>query len=172
MYAGDFPQDLSNPPRQPCPCQHRLVCFHSRPAELGIGAEGEKNEKEILHFFAQIAFLVHLFFWNNPPLFGSVAVPMLIPALTSVVPSPPSFSLRSIRSFSPSLNFFLNPSCLFQLPAGLFFFCLRVTFFPPVFLSNGVWNEGIRASCMTQMWLNASTNQSAASPLHLIVTKA
>lgn len=47
MYAGDFPQDLSNPRRQPCPCQYRLVCSHSGPAEWEKGVEGVQRVEKL-----------------------------------------------------------------------------------------------------------------------------
>lgn len=69
--------------------------------------------------------------------------------------------------------FFLPFCCCCILPlstASWSIFFLSLCHIFPIFLSNGVWNERIRASCMKQMWLYESTNQKAASPLlHRIV---
>lgn len=75
MYAGDFPQDLSNPQRQPCPCQYRLVCFHSRPAECKKGCVGgglKKLKEKYCSSSPKLPFWSvssSIFFWNNPLLF-------------------------------------------------------------------------------------------------------
>lgn len=42
MYVGDFPEDQSDPARQPRPCRSRLVCFHSK-VQVEVEVEGGRT---------------------------------------------------------------------------------------------------------------------------------
>lgn len=62
MYAGDFPQDLSDLQRQPVSIDQLALTVGLQSAEGVGGPGGEKTERKTLQFFSQIAFLVSLFF--------------------------------------------------------------------------------------------------------------
>lgn len=60
MFAGDFPEDQSDPLHQPCPCQCSSLCVNRRPAE---GTGGNTSFPKLGSFFFQ--FLCY----HNPILF-------------------------------------------------------------------------------------------------------
>lgn len=139
MYAGDFPQDLSNPRHRACPCLYRLVCFHSRPAECKrVGGQRVKKLKE------KYCCSPKLPFWPvSSSIFSEITPLCFVLSLSSLAHSSPDllffFPLHSSSpsSLSPSVPplplpiplSFLNPSCPSQLPAGLFLPSFSVAYF-------------------------------------------